>query len=78
MLYRLYRIGLNGRLAGIPAELDCADDQEAMREAEQTLAAFERELWQATRLVARLPTTVPSRASPNAASGATGVGKEAG
>ena len=59
--YRAYQIGLDGRIkAG--AELDCADDEAAIDAAKALVGEFAVELWQGTRMVARLeapPTRAP-------------------
>jgi hypothetical protein len=59
--YRAYQIGPDGRIkSGV--DLDCADDAEAIEAAGQLVGECAVELWQGTRMVARLevpPTRAP-------------------
>jgi hypothetical protein len=51
--YRAYQIGLDGRIrSGV--DLECADDAEAIEAAGQLVGEYDVELWQDTRMVARL------------------------
>jgi hypothetical protein len=57
--YRIYTIGRDRRVSG-PAEfVECADDQEAIRKAQQAVNGYDVELWDGPRLVVRLPHDPP-------------------
>jgi len=50
--YRAYIIGSDGHvLSAVP--LECADDAEAMKQAEQLVDGYDVELWQRARKIAR-------------------------
>ena len=51
--YRAYQIGPDGRIKS-GADLDCADDTEAIEAADQLVGDCAVELWHDTRMVARL------------------------
>jgi hypothetical protein len=51
--YRAYQIGPGGRIkSGV--DLECADDAEAIKAADHLVGDCGVELWQDTRMVARL------------------------
>jgi hypothetical protein len=52
--YRIYTITRGGRIAEAPAEVDCADDEAAVKQAEQLLDGDTIEVWQRDRRVAPL------------------------
>jgi hypothetical protein len=58
---RAYQIGPDGHIkAGV--DLDCADDAEAIEAADRLVGEYAVELWQDTRMIARLaapPTRAP-------------------
>jgi hypothetical protein len=59
--YRAYQIGPDGHIK-LGTDLDCADDAEAIEAADQLVGENAVELWQGTRMVARLeapPTRAP-------------------
>jgi hypothetical protein len=53
-LYRVYTLGEDGRVAGPPHLIECDDDSAAMREAQRILNDRVLEIWNLTRLVAKL------------------------
>jgi hypothetical protein len=53
--YRIYVVTKEGRIAGPPQVIECADDQEAMGKAVQHTNGKAVELWNGARLVARFP-----------------------
>jgi hypothetical protein len=52
--YRVYIIEPDGHFHSA-VYLDCADDAEAKKQAEQLVAGHDVELWQRDRKIARLP-----------------------
>lgn len=52
--YRIYTVKADGHLLGPPAVVECADDQDAVKEAKQLLNGQLIEIWQGTRVVMRL------------------------
>jgi hypothetical protein len=48
--YRLYKLGPEGRFISV-VELDCEDDQSAIKRAETVLERDDFELWSLNRLV---------------------------
>jgi hypothetical protein len=53
--YTVYQIAADNHIAVPPTRLDADDDDEAVEKAEQFLDGQDLEIWQGTRLVARLP-----------------------
>jgi hypothetical protein len=53
-VYRVYILDQDGRVAGPPRILDCADDAEAVRQARQHLDGKVVEIWEAARRVIAL------------------------
>jgi hypothetical protein len=49
--YRVYIVGLDGHFFN-SVELECADDTEAMEQAEQLVDGHDVELWQRARKIA--------------------------
>jgi hypothetical protein len=59
--YRAYQIGPDGHIQ-LGIDLECADDAEAIEAARKLVGELAVELWQDTRMVARLevpPTRAP-------------------
>jgi hypothetical protein len=52
--YRIYTVGQDGHFAGA-ADVVCADDQEAIRKAQQAVNGNAVELWEAGRFIVRFP-----------------------
>jgi hypothetical protein len=61
-IYRAYPVGPDGRFFGVN-ELDCADDAEAIAQAEQLVDGHDVELWERGRFLKRFvrKTTPPYR-----------------
>lgn len=57
-IYRVYKLGDDGRISGPPHVVDCRDDEAAMREAHRLLRGHVREVWDLARFVGRI---VPAR-----------------
>jgi hypothetical protein len=53
--YRIYAVGADGKFAGVPRVTECADDEEAVAKAMRSADGYDLEIWEARRLVARLP-----------------------
>jgi hypothetical protein len=53
--YRIYNIDFNGHFWGVPKDIECADDAEAIQQAILAINGRDVELWQLDRFVARLP-----------------------
>ncbi len=53
--YRIYTVGFDGKYAGLPKMVECTDDKEAVAKAMQTTEGIAVEIWEAARIVARLP-----------------------
>jgi hypothetical protein len=53
--YRVYTIGPDGKFAGVPKVIECADDEEAVAKTMQAVDGHDLEIWNTTRLVARVP-----------------------
>jgi hypothetical protein len=53
--YRLYRIDGDGHISAPPHGFTSADDATAIKTASQMINGHDLELWQQSRLVARLP-----------------------
>jgi hypothetical protein len=51
-IYRAYPVGPDGRFCGVN-ELDCADDAEAIAQAEQLVDGHDIELWEQGRFLKR-------------------------
>jgi hypothetical protein len=58
-LYRIQTVGSDGKFAGVPKVVECADDEDAVAKATQAVDGLDVELWDMLRLVARLPGTAP-------------------
>jgi hypothetical protein len=59
--YRIYTIGPDGKFAGLPKVMECADDEEAVTKAMRAVDGHDVEIWDTTRLIARLPRNAPKR-----------------
>jgi hypothetical protein len=57
--YRIYTVGSDGRFAGVPKVMECVDDEEVVAKTMQTVDGYDLEIWDITRLVARLPRNQP-------------------
>jgi hypothetical protein len=57
--YRIYAVGSDGRLMAVE-DLDCADDQEAIKQATQAAKGSGIELRESERCVVRLLPAAPS------------------
>ena len=55
MQYRIYTVGRDGHLFGVPKEMECSNDDEAVQTAKQAVDGFDIEVWERARLVMRLP-----------------------
>ena len=53
--YRIYKLDKEGHIYGPPAVVQCADDQEALKEARRALDGRDIELWQGERFIRKLP-----------------------
>jgi len=53
--YRIFELNEDGNVAGLARRITAANDQEAILEAEAMMGGLDLEVWQASRLVARLP-----------------------
>jgi hypothetical protein len=53
--YRVYFINHDNRISRPPEVIECADDQEATDKALGFVDGHDVEVWEATRLVVRLP-----------------------
>jgi hypothetical protein len=65
IIYRICKIGRDGRFSGPPAVVECADDAEAVDKALQLTEGLHVEIWDHKRFVARLPSQ-PLRSSASA------------
>ncbi len=54
--YRLYELDAAGHIVGPPAILDCATDQEAIRQAQEKMDGLAVELWEHSRRIWRSDT----------------------
>jgi hypothetical protein len=52
-LFRIYKIGSHGHYIGVQ-EIECANDQEAIQNAQQIVDGHDVELWERGRFIARL------------------------
>jgi hypothetical protein len=52
--YRIYTVKKDGHLAGLPAVIECQNDEAAVAEAKQRLDRLVVEVWQGARVVIRL------------------------
>jgi hypothetical protein len=52
--YRIFELNQDGNVAGLARRITAANDQEAILEAEAMIGGLDLEVWQASRLVARL------------------------
>ena len=52
--YSIYTVDYNGHRVGV-TNIECVDDQEAVRQALQTITSDDVEVWQRDRFVALLP-----------------------
>jgi len=52
--YRIYPISRAGRIVGPSTVIECADDHEAIHQAEQAVDGHDIEIWQEARFVLRL------------------------
>ncbi len=57
--YRIYTVGPDGKFEGVPKVIECADDDEAIAMGMQAIDGHDIEIWDTTRLVARLPRNAP-------------------
>ena len=51
--FRIYTVGRDGHFKGVKG-IECADDQEAIHEAQQALDGRDIELWERGRFITRL------------------------
>jgi hypothetical protein len=58
-LYRIQTVGSDGQYVGIPRDMECADDEDAVAKATQAVDGLDVELWDMLRIVARLPGKAP-------------------
>jgi hypothetical protein len=59
--YRVYRLDHEGHIFAPPHGFTCASDEDAIAAAKQLIDGHDIELWQATRLVVRLPSNQKQR-----------------
>lgn len=52
--YRFYKIRTDGHIAGPPPLVDLPDDSAAILEAKKVVEDLDIEIWQGSRLVARI------------------------
>jgi len=58
--YRIYAVGSDGKFAGLPNEVECADDEQAVAEAMKgNDGGHGVEIWDSTRIIARFPRNAP-------------------
>jgi hypothetical protein len=53
--YRIYVVGSDGKYLGLPRFVNCFDDEEAVATIIQPIKGIAVEIWEAARIVARLP-----------------------
>ena len=53
--YRIYSITRDEHIAKPPLVVDCADDQEAIRKAQQAVNGQDVEVWDEGRFIVRVP-----------------------
>lgn len=53
--YRIYKLNPVGQISGTPQFVDCVDDKEAIRKAQQAVDHSDVELWDDTRLIGWFP-----------------------
>jgi hypothetical protein len=53
--YRIFTVGRDGHLSGVPKTLECTDDQEAVENAMRLANGVGLEIWDRERMVALLP-----------------------
>jgi hypothetical protein len=58
--YRIYSIGPDGKIAGPPEVVECADEQEAIGKASQAVNGKSAELWEGARFIAYIPSDEPN------------------
>ena len=56
--YRLFTFNDAGHITGPAAVIQCADDDAAIKEAKQLLDGHDIEVWQGTRIVVHLDSTL--------------------
>jgi hypothetical protein len=59
-LYRFYTIGEDGHIVGMPAAIECPDDDAAVEEAKRRIHAHAIEIWDLARRVARVDLQWPT------------------
>jgi len=55
--YRIYTLTDSDKIAALPQNVICENDEEAVRQAKQFLDGHDIEVWQGARLVTRLKRT---------------------
>jgi hypothetical protein len=55
--YCIYTLSAGNTIAEVPKELECASDEEAIKEANAVLDVLDVEVWQGARIVIRLKST---------------------
>lgn len=53
--YRMYFLDAEGRVFRPPEILECADDQEAIEQAKKFVDGLDIEVWESSRVVAKIP-----------------------
>jgi hypothetical protein len=59
--YRIYSVGSDGHFMNSEC-LECPSDEDAIKQAGQSIDTHDVELWSGARVVAKLAATVPARA----------------
>jgi hypothetical protein len=66
--YRIFTVGVDQHFSGMPKIVECVDDNEAVDKAMQLANGLDLEIWDAKRMVVRLPRS-PLRHGPDARRG---------
>jgi hypothetical protein len=61
--YRVYPVNHAGRILGPSTVIECANDPEAIHEAQQAVDGHDVEIWQEARLVVRLSSDEANRSA---------------
>jgi hypothetical protein len=58
-IYRIFKMGNDGKISEPAQAIDCADEQDAIRTASQAVDGKAAELWDGARFIIRFPRDDP-------------------
>jgi hypothetical protein len=71
--YRIYPVDRAGHILGPSTVIECADDREAIQQAQQAVNGHGSEIWQAARFILRLSSDQASHIGLPLAGGGNGA-----